>query len=433
MEAATQLRPTRVHALVGRLIIENLVVDDTAAAELVRARSDAGENPARVVSDAIEIGCRVLDREQAGTTVEVLRADLQRASREVEQRLGQTSEAVVTELRTRLEEAFGSESGQVTRVLARHFGADSSTAVQHQVRAAVAELLSESRERMFRQFSSADESNPLAAFQRHAVAAIRQSSDQQHAHLRQMQGTIEELRIEMAKLQAEKARREDVAAEHDRSTAKGRPYEEAVFEAVDAIASGQGDDCEPVGDLPGVGGRKGDVLVGIDGCSGPPRARIVFEAKHSRVARKVALAELDEAMTQRDAAYGVWVVPAEDKLPARTQALREVNGDKLFVVYDPDEGATGLALAYRLARARALMSRGEADGLDVTALRTEVEKAVGTMEEVRRVKQQLTHAANGIEAAREIVDSLDRRVRGHLAQIDALLAGVDDDASSAGD
>jgi hypothetical protein len=289
----------------------------------------------------------------------------------------------------------------------------------------VAELLNEYRERLFRQFSSADEGNPLAAFQRHAVAAIRQSADQQHAHLRQMQGTIEDLRLEVAKLQSEKERREDVAAEHERSTAKGRPYEEAVFEAVYAIAGGQGDDCDAVGDLPGVGGRKGDVLVGLDGCAGPPRARIVFEAKNSQVARKRALAELDEAMAQRDAAYGVWVVPSEDKLPARTQALREVNGDKLFVVYDPEDGSAALELAYRLARARALMARGEADGLDATALRAEVEKALGTMEEVRRVKQQLTHAANGIEAAREIVESLDRRVRAHLAQIDALLTPAD--------
>src|ERR671915_2261498 len=93
--AATPLRHPRVTALLGRVIVENLVVDDAAAAELVRARTDAGENPARVVADAIEIGARVLDRERAGATVEVLRQDIENASREVEQRLGQTSEAGV--------------------------------------------------------------------------------------------------------------------------------------------------------------------------------------------------------------------------------------------------------------------------------------------------------------------------------------------------
>jgi hypothetical protein len=423
MEAATPLRHPRVAALVGRLIIDGLVVDDPAAAELVRARTDAGEDPVRVVTDAIEIGARVLDREQAGATVEVLRQDLENASREVEQRLGQTSEAVVTELRTRLEEAFGPDSGHVTRVLERHFGADSSSAVQHQVSAAVGELLNESREKMFKQFSAADESNPLAMFQRAAVAAIRQSSDQQHAHLREMNGMVAELRREIASLRAEKEKAQEVAAEHDRSTAKGRPYEEAVYEAVDAIASGMGDDCDAVGDLPGVGGKKGDVLVNIDGCSGAPRGRIVFEAKNSQLPKNRAVAELDEAMAQRDAGYAVWVVPSEDKLPARTRPLREVNGDKLFVVFDPDEGSRlALEVAYSLARARVLMARADGEGLDASALRAEVERAVGAMEDVRRIKQQLTHAANGIEGARAVLEELDRRVRLHLQQIDALLA-----------
>ena len=425
MEAATPLRQTRVTALMGRLIVENLVVDDATAAELVRLRADAGENPARVVSDAIEIGARVLDREQAGASVEVLRQDLESASKEVEQRLGQTSEAVVTELQKQLEAAFGPESGHVTRVLARHFGSESSTAVQHQVRAAVAELLSESREKLFKQFSSADESNPLATFQKAAVAAIRQSSDQQHSHLREMSGRMAEMQLQIQKLQAEKEKALEVAAEHDRSTAKGRPYEEAVFEAVDVIARAQGDDCDAVGDLRGVGGRKGDVVVDLDGCAGRPRGRIVFEAKNSRKSRKEALAELDEAMTQRAADYGVWVVPSDDKLPARAPALREIGGDKLFVVYDPEEGSRlALEVAYSLARARVVMAKGGADGLDATALRAEVERATVAMEDVRKIKSQLTSAANQIEDVRSAVELMAERVRGHLGQIDAMVAAA---------
>jgi hypothetical protein len=417
MEAATPLRQPRVSSLVGRLIVEHLIVDDACAAELVRSRTDAGENPARVVADAIEIGARILDREQAGATVEVLRQDLESASREV-----------VTELRTQLDEAFGPESGHVTRVLHRHFGADSSAAVQHQVRAAVAELLTESREKLFKQFSTADESNPLAAFQRAAVGAIRQSSDQQHAHLREMNATIGALRLELQKLQSSKEKALEVAAEHDRSTAKGRPYEEAVFEAVEAIANAQGDDCDAVGDLRGVGGRKGDVVVDLEGAAGRPRGRIVFEAKNSRRSRKEALAELDEAMNQRAADYAVWVVPSEDKLPARAGALREIGGDKLFVIYDPEDGSRlALEVAYSLARARVAMAKGGSDGLDTAAVRAEVERATVAMEDVRRIKGQLTGAVGGIEEARKVLDGMADRVRGHLAQIDAMVATADDD------
>ncbi len=416
MEAATPLRHPRVLVLMGRVIVENVVVDDAATADFVRRRAEAGEDPARVVCDAVEIGARVLEREEAGATVEVLRGDLER-----------TAQEVVTELRTRLEEAFGPESGHVTRVLERHFGAGSSTAVQHQVRAAVTELLADYREKLFKQFSSAEESNPLAAFQRHAVAAIRQSSDQQHAHLREMNGRIAALQLEIQKLQAEKEKAQEVAAEHDRSTAKGRPYEEAVADAVDAIARAQGDDCDAVGDLRGLGGRKGDVVVDIDGCSGAPRGRIVFEAKTGRKSRKDALAELEEAMATRAADYGVWVVPAADRLPARATALREVGGDKLFVVYEPEDGSRlALEVAYALARARVLMAKGGAEGLDAAALRAEVERALGAMEEVRRIKLHLTNAGTGIEEARKVLEAMAERVRAHLAQIDALVAEADD-------
>jgi hypothetical protein len=425
--AATPLRQTRVTTLLGRVVIDHLVVDDPVAAELVRDRMDAGEDASRVVSDALEIGARVISREQAEVNAEFVRTEFEKVSREVESAFADKARVVAEFFGTKVDEVFGPENGHLQKELQRHFGDGSSTAVQHQLRQVMTEVSARMREDLLRQFSSADGSNPLADFKAAHLRAARAAAEAQERQLTAINEQMVALKLEVHKLQAEREKLSEVAAEHERSTAKGRPYEEAVYDALDAIAGAQGDDCEAVGDLPGVGGRKGDVLVGIEGCSGPPRARIVFEAKHSRVPRKQALAELDEAIAQRDAAYGVWVVPSEDRLPARTQELREAGGDKLFVVYDPEDSPVALELAYRLARARALMARGDADGLDASALRAEVERALGTMEEVRRIKQQLTHAANGIEAAREIVDSLDRRVRGHLAQIDALLAPAADE------
>jgi hypothetical protein len=118
-------------------------------------------------------------------------------------------------------------------------------------------------------------------------------------------------------------------------------------------------------------------------------------------------------------------VPAEDRLPARAQALREVGGDKLFVVYDPEEGALALQVAYSLARARVLMAKGGVEGLDAPALRAEVERALGAMEDVRRIKLHLTNAAGGIESARTVLEAMVERVRAHLAAIDELVATAD--------
>jgi hypothetical protein len=115
------------------------------------------------------------------------------------------------------------------------------------------------------------------------------------------------------------------------------------------------------------------------------------------------------------------VVPPE-RLPAKTWPLREVNGDKLFVTYDVDDDSPlALEVAYGLARARVLMRRGEAGGLDADALRAEVERTQQAMEDVRRIKSQLTGATTAIGEARSILDTMAAGVRGHLAQIDALL------------
>src|SRR3712207_8383436 len=45
---------------------------------------------------------------------------------------------------------------------------------------------------------------------------------------------------------------------------------------------------------------------------------------------------LFRSMADREADYAVLVVPSEDKVPARMHELREVNGDKLIVVFDAE-------------------------------------------------------------------------------------------------
>jgi hypothetical protein len=422
MEAATPLPfattgPVRV--LGDRILIEGLEVTDEAAVRLTREHAD----PAKIVGDMLEIGARVLDREKTGADVEFVRNELEKVGREIDQAFTDKARTVAEHFGRKVDEVFSPEAGVMNKALERHFSDGSSAAVQHRVRAVVDDVMTRSREDLLRQFSSADGNNPLAGFQRAALHSIKTAADQQHAHLREMNETIVGLRAELAALKAEKDKREDVAAVEERGTAKGRTYEEAVFEAIDAIAVARGDDCDAVGDVRGQGGKKGDVVVAIDACAGPARGRVVFEAKDRKLSKNVAIAELDEALETRSADFAVLVVPSDDELPARTHPLREYNGDKLFVVYDPADGSRlALEVAYGLARARVLMARDEAGGLDATAARAEVERAVQAMEDVRRIKSQLTNATNGIEQARSILDAMAVGVRAHLTALDALLA-----------
>jgi len=403
---------------IGRLAIDAGGVEHGAADRLEPESAD----PARFVIAALGVGARVLDREQTTANTDFVKAEFERAARELDAEFTDRARRVAERLDQKVDEVFGPDHGHVTKALERHFGDESSLAVQNRVKAVLTEVSAQMRDDLRKQFMSDSDANPLAGFQRAILAMSKQSAEQQFEQMRAMNERLEAMRVQMAELKSEKEKLEEVAAEVERGTAKGRTYEESVHEALDAIAHAQGDDCDAVGDLPGVGGRKGDVVVAIDACGGPARGRIVFEAKNSQVPKKRALAELDEAMAARGADYGVFVVPTDAKLPARTPQLREFNGDKLFVVFDPDdESRLPLEVAYSLARARVLMTKGGGDALDADAVRAEVERALGQMEEVRRVKQQLTHATNGIEQARTIIDAMAAQVRAHLTEIGALL------------
>jgi hypothetical protein len=426
MEAATRLPFSQVRTQGDRLWIDGLVVDDACTVRLARERQERGEDVSRLVLDAIAIGARVLDREQTGANAEFVKAEFEKAARELDAAFVDRARVVAERLDKRIDDVFGPENGHVTKALARHFGDESSVAVQNRVKALLAEVGVQMREDLRRQFSSDGDNNPLATFQRMAIGAMRDNAQAQAQQLKAMDEKLAGLREEVVKLQAEKDKLQEVAAEAQRGTAKGRSYEEDVAAALDALALPLGDDCEAVGDHKEATGKVGDVVVAIGAGHGPPQGRIVFEAKNSRLSRPEAVRQLDEARRERNADYAVLVVPAEEKVPARMHALREYNGDKLIVAYDPDEGPLALQVAYSLARARVLMARGGADGVDGTAVADYVERAVSELENVRRVRQQLTGAKTQIDKASEIVGDMSDRVRGHLEEIAALVRAAED-------
>ena len=310
----------------------------------------------------------------------------------------------------------------MTKALERHFSDGSSSAVQNRVKEVVAEVMQRSREDLLRQFSSADGRNPLADFKANTVAVLKQADERQTQTMQALYGRLGDLQQELQALRDEREKLEQVAAERERGTAKGRDFEELVAEALDGIALAQGDDCDAVGDQPGASGKTGDVVIELDACNGPARGRVVWEAKDRRLSKPAALAELDKALAQRDADFAVLVVPTDEEVPAKLRPLREYNGDKLIVVWDPESDSDlALELAYSLARARVLMAQSESEGIDASAVHDTVERALAAMEDVRRIKSSLTGAKTQIDRAGLIIDTMSERVRDHLRQIDEIV------------
>ena len=87
---------------------------------------------------------------------------------------------------------------------------------------------------------------------------------------------------------------------------------------------------------------------------------------------------------------------------------------------------SGLELAYRLARARVLMTRSDAAGIDVAAVTAAAERALAALTEERKIKQQLTGAKTNIDKAVDYVEGMSGRVRGLLQEIDAIVRPADE-------
>jgi hypothetical protein len=431
MEAATPLRQPHVRTIGDRLIVDGLVVEDETAVRLVREREEAGADPVRIVADAVEIGARVLDREQAGANAEFVKGELDKATREVEHVLAERTREVTEEIGRKVDEAFGAESGHVTKTIQRHFSDDSSSAVQNRVREVVAEALTHVQQTLVQQFSSADARNPLAEFKAGVLRAVETSGQNQARTLQDMTRQLAGLQQLVGELRVERDKAVEIEAERERGTAKGRTFEEQVVEAVDKIASARGDDCDAVGDLRGATGRAGDIVVALDACNGPSRGTIVFEVKTGKLSKPEALRALDKAKEDRTADFAVLVVPSDEKVPAKLHPLREYNGDKLIATFDPEtDGAVALDLAYSLARARVLMGRSESEGIDGDAVRLAVERALNAMEQVRRIKGTLTGAKTNIDNAAGILEDMASQVREHLRDVDRLVLEGNPDAEA---
>ncbi len=432
MEAATPLHPNRVVLVGDRLRVDSLVIDDERAVLLARERTEAGEPLDALLIQAIEIGARVIGREQTAADTEFVKAEFERQARDLEQQFTQRAQLVGTDLTQRIDLAFGAESGVVPKLLDKHFGENSSAAVQHQVKALVDDLLRTHREQLAKQFTATDASNPLAQFQQSAVGAIKHASTQQQEHLLRMNETIVALKTEVAALKAEQEKDQAVADEAEKGTAKGRTYEDQVADALTALAAPRSDVVTAVGDRSDSGrSKKGDVVIDIGMCEGAALGRIAFEAKDRRLSQPEAIRELDGALSARNADFAVLVVPSDGELPSGMRALSEYHGDKMVVTWSADEGsALTLEVAYMLARARVLLAREEAgDRLDGAAIAQQTEKALQSLKDVRKIRSNLTAATNGIEGAKGVLDGVEKAVRGHLDEIRILLAAGGEDES----
>jgi Uncharacterized protein conserved in bacteria (DUF2130) len=406
-----------VRVLEDRLVIERLDVSDERAARVVRERAKAGRRPAETVEKAIEIGARVLDTEETAANVDYVRAEFERHAGALRERLVRSLEEGDTRLGERIAESFdGSRDGSVQKDIDR----------------LVAQALEQQRTALLKLFSAEEGANPLQDFKGAMIRAFKALDSRQQAEGEENRKRIDALTRELVELKAEREADERVAEAEEAGTRKGRTFEDLAYGALDRIASERGDAAHAVGDASSeAGGKKGDVVVEVEGGSGPPICRIVFEAKNKKLSKNDAWAELNAAMSERDASFAVLVVASEEKVPSGTQEVQEYQGNKMIVVLDrEDPDPTALAYAYRYARARALMVGHANLAVDATGVRDSAEQAAAALKRANAIRKALTGVTRGADTAREQLNEMIGEVERCLLRIESLIAEADEAEAS---
>jgi len=438
MEAAQTLHlhpASHVELRPDGVFIDGLLVGDATLAELVSARIDQGESPDEAVVKALEIGARVLSRESTAGDVEFVRREFEKVSAEFQRAFEDQAGAATEELGKRLEEFLAPEDGALSSVLdahseglseelTRHFGADRSTAVQNQIRDAIDKKLAEQRDALLKQFSAEDGHNPLAGFKAAVEKELKAGAEVSRSLLEKLAA----LEVEIQRLHDAHRADEELGAMHDLASIKGRDFEDVAFELIERLADARGDVAHRVGDERSEsGGKKGDVVIEIDAQQGTPRARIVLELKDEKLSRNAAWAVLNDALVERDAAFAILLVASGEEVPARTEALHEYEGNKLIVPLDKESlDPTGLDLAYRYARSRALMAGESELAVDAPGVRQATDEALSALKEAQKIRNSLTGASKGIAGARETLDLMVDRVRSALERVEGLIDSAEE-------
>ena len=425
-----------VRVVEDRIVIEDLTITDQETARVVRERAETGVEPARSVRRAIEIGTRVLDREDTAIEVDYVRREFERLTHAANETIEERNREAVERIEDGLRRALGGEEGpgalgqaleshseELSERIAETFGEDREGAVQAQIK----RMLEQRDEEFLHRLTAEDERNPLAPMLATLRNWARERKDDQDSRDEKLEQKLDELLKRASELAGLEQNRDALEAAEEAGTRKGRSFEERVDRAIERIASMRGDASSHTGGEGAEGGgKKGDTLIELGAAHGPSAGRVVFEAKDKSLSKNEAWKELNEAMAARAASFAVLVVAGEDRIPAGREPLVEYEGNKLIVAVDREEpDCLALEVAYRLAGARVAMAREHDMTVDAAEVRIAAEEAISCLKQAQSIRSTLTGIKTSSDKARATLDEMVEAVRARLERVESLIEVAD--------
>ncbi len=229
---------------------------------------------------------------------------------------------------------------------------------------------------------------------------------------------------QLAQLLEQHAAKTAASAERSKSTRKGDDFEVVLEEFLTAESRPRKDLVRPTGTEPGLDGNLvGDFVIEIN----PTEAsgiRIAVEAKNAQRSTTGIIRELDKAMKNRGALFGISVVTDPSAI---TQAIVPYGDDKLLVRVSSLPDGTGwdmlaLSVALEGARWKTIMGRSTRGELDVAKIKADVDAAFQIMNRVSEVKKRITAGKTDLDGIAEYIDDLRRDLITVLQRLNAAVS-----------
>jgi hypothetical protein len=397
-------RPSAVRVESDRLVIEHLVLEDSALTAFVADRP--AEERAALVEKALRVGLTAIQSVGVTVNVDAVRAEFQGLLRQTEA----ANERAATALDTILRNNFADGEGRLPRTLEKFLGD------RGQLRNFVDELFDEGK----RDSAIGRMKVLLGAYFDGDASRLAQLLDPTR-----MGSPLHQFRVEMAdgfaklneRLSAIEAAGAARASERAKSAAKGADFETIVEDLLGEVARGSGDMLERTGTETGtmLGSKKGDFVLTLNAeATAGSELRVVVECKDRQISGRAMRDELREARSNRDAAVALVVFTP---LHAPTGiAPFDVRAGDVYCVLDPaaPDPAT-LEAAVRLSRLLALQTLRERDvEVDAAAIAEALNGVREQLELIRALKSTLTSIGT---STKDVYAGLDRLRDGILARI----------------
>jgi len=372
MQQSERLLPPRLCVEDTRLIIERFETEDQDIVSYFNELKS--EDLESRFQTALKVG--VISLRTVGLTEKV--DYIQKEFNLLNNRFTETVEKTMQALNEKFEEIFG-EEGKVPRVLQEHFGEDGRI---------VKEV-----------FDPMREGSPLY-------------------------GVRVELQGELRRLGEQLGINKAVMEVKEKTPLKGHDFEDFCERILSKIVRHYGDILERASDRAGKvrHSKKGDCVVTLNS---KDSMKIVFEVKDAgRFSVREILRILDEAMKNREASYGVFIVKNIESLPDSVGWFSEYNGNQLVCALSSEKFKTEelheeiMFIAYRWAKTKIQLEAAREEKVDPIFIRDKVAALKSKLADLSAIRTQ----CGNIEQANETIRGLTRQIERDLnEQLDSIL------------